>query len=620
MLRKRWILWVGCGVGAVILVLVVLVGVAYAAPGNRIVRSVYVAGVHIGGMTVLDATHVLEKKWETFSATAFTFVAPQRSVTLLMIGSTSDENQIILDTAHFSPIGAANSAYAFGRHGSWWQQTRERLSGFLGRRHDASGVGVDNAALKSSLQGSFGDLDTPAVNAGIAYDASGTTATVTAAKPGTILSYDAAVRTAAEKSKQLSGGTIQLTTSVQSPPIEQSAKLDRLLTSELQGVISGAPYTLVWGEKKWEISEKTMKKLVGFTGSTKSPHVGFDEVATTAWLNDVAKDINVKPQNAKFLIVDGKAKEFQPSVIGTTLDIVKTLAAMQYDIIESGQKESSAIVTNEQPLTDTTSTNDMGIAELVAEASTNFKNSPTNRKFNLSYGASLLNGLLIQPGEEFSLVKALGKIDQAHGWKPELVIKGAEITPEFGGGLCQVATTLFRTALNAGLPITERHNHSLRISYYEPPVGLDATIYEPKPDLRFLNDYSTPLLIQTKVDGTNLIFSFYGTKDSRTADIPTPTVYNKVGIPATKYVEVDTLKPGEEKCQKPGHPGADAKVTYTVTYADGHQNVQTFTSHYRAMGVICQVGKKAAPKTTNTNTATSPPTTNTTADITITNQ
>ena len=62
--------------------------------------------------------------------------------------------------------------------------------------------------------------------------------------------------------------------------------------------------------------------------------------------------------------------------------------------------------------------------------------------------------------------------------------------PEFGGGLCQIGTTMFRVTMNAGLPILERQNHSYRVRYYEPPVGMDVTIYEPKPDFRFRNDYS----------------------------------------------------------------------------------------------------------------------------------
>lgn len=280
---------------------------------------------------------------------------------------------------------------------------------------------------------------------------------------------------------------------------------------------------------------------------------------------------------------------------------------MELSLISQGLKTVALAMDIEQPISGTVAANTLGITELVAEGKTNFKGSPTNRRFNLTLGSQKLNGLIIKPGETFSLVGALGPIDAAHGWKSELVIKGPKITPEFGGGLCQVATTLFRTVLNAGLPVVERHNHSLRIHYYEPPVGLDATIYEPKPDLRFTNDYTSALLLQTRVDGNDLIYDFYGTKDSRTVDLPEPKVYNKTGIPPTQNITTTDLKPGEKKCQAPGHPGADATATYTVTYSDGHTNKQVFQSHYRALPVICQVGAaKPAPPTpapTNTNTS-----------------
>ena len=78
------------------------------------------------------------------------------------------------------------------------------------------------------------------------------------------------------------------------------------------------------------------------------------------------------------------------------------------------------------------------------------------------------------------------------GYLPELVIKGDEIKPEIAGGLCQVGTTMFRAAMNSGLKITERQNHSLVVSYYNDlsngNPGTDATIYDPHPDFRFLND------------------------------------------------------------------------------------------------------------------------------------
>jgi vancomycin resistance protein YoaR len=376
--------------------------------------------------------------------------------------------------------------------------------------------------------------------------------------------------------------------------------LNAVLTDgSINDALQHFPFTLTYEGKTWTISAETGKTLLGFIPGT-TVQIGFDTIATATYLKTAAKEVAVAAVEPKLVLTNGKVSAFAAGTVGRTLNTEKTIAAMNTALV--AQKATAvAVVDAIQPSTSTADTNALGITELVAEATTDFRGSPTNRRYNLGFGAKKINGMLIQPNETFSLVTTLGKIDGAHGWKPELVIKGSKITPEFGGGLCQVATTLFRSALNAGLPIVERTNHSLRISYYEPPVGLDATIYEPKPDLRFTNNYSTPLLIQTEVKGTKLIFRLYGTKDGRTVSIPTPTVYNKVGIPATKYIEVDTLKPGETKCQKPGHPGADAIATYTVTYPDGTKKVQTFKSHYRAIGVICQVGKAAASTPTNTN-------------------
>ena len=101
------------------------------------------------------------------------------------------------------------------------------------------------------------------------------------------------------------------------------------------------------------------------------------------------------------------------------------------------------------------------------------------------------------------------------GYLPELVIKNNKTIPEFGGGLCQVSTTMFRTALLAGLPILERRPHAYRVRYYDWPYGpgVDATVYQPHPDLRFKNDTKHYILIQTRIVGTRLYFDFYGTKE-----------------------------------------------------------------------------------------------------------
>ena len=151
--------------------------------------------------------------------------------------------------------------------------------------------------------------------------------------------------------------------------------------------------------------------------------------------------------------------------------------------------------------------NDLGIKELLGSGHSNFYGSSANRRHNIRVGSNKLSGMIIKPGEEFSLVKALGDVNKETGYLFEMVIKGNKTVPEYGGGLCQVATTLFRAALQSGLPITERRNHSYRVSYYE-PAGTDATIYSPHPDLRFINDTGNNILIQARFESNDIYFDF----------------------------------------------------------------------------------------------------------------
>jgi vancomycin resistance protein YoaR len=196
---------------------------------------------------------------------------------------------------------------------------------------------------------------------------------------------------------------------------------------------------------------------------------------------------------------------------------------------------------------------------------------------------------LIKPGEEFSLIKALGKIDGTTGYLQELVIKENKTTPEYGGGLCQIGTTLFRAVVNSGLPVTMRRNHSYRVAYYE-PAGTDATIYDPLPDFRFMNDTGKALLLQTKISGDKAVFTFWGTRDGRTVSSTKPVIYNIVKPGPTKLVETTDLKPGEKKCTEKAHNGADAYFDYQVIYPSGEEKKVRFSSHYVPWREVCLVG------------------------------
>jgi vancomycin resistance protein YoaR len=210
---------------------------------------------------------------------------------------------------------------------------------------------------------------------------------------------------------------------------------------------------------------------------------------------------------------------------------------------------------------------------------------------------------LFSPGEEFSTVGSLGTIDNSTGYLPELVIKGDETIPEFGGGLCQVSTTLFRSVMNAGLPVVERRNHSYRVPYYERDgegnfigPGLDATIYDPWPDFKFRNDTSSHILIQGFVEGTKVTFELYGTGDGRKSVVDGPTILEETDPPEPVYTETNELPLGERKKIDTAHPGGVAVATYTVEYSDGRVEEQEFKSYYRKWPEKWLVGTATSTK------------------------
>lgn len=158
-----------------------------------------------------------------------------------------------------------------------------------------------------------------------------------------------------------------------------------------------------------------------------------------------------------------------------------------------------------------------------------------------------------------------------------------------GGGICQVSTTLFRSAYFAGLPIVQRQPHSYQVRYYQ-PTGLDAAVFLPFLDLRFKNDTPGYLLIQSSVRGSQITFRIFGTKDrrvtwsnpvtlSRTPALPTRYIATP-DLPAQRFVQVDWAA-----------EGATVQVQRTIRFSDGKVRKDTLTSTYRPWGAVYLVGE-----------------------------
>jgi vancomycin resistance protein YoaR len=192
-----------------------------------------------------------------------------------------------------------------------------------------------------------------------------------------------------------------------------------------------------------------------------------------------------------------------------------------------------------------------GINQLLGVGKSTYLNSIDSRVHNLALAAEKLNGTLIAPGEEFSFLQTVGPISYSTGFQTAYVISEGRTVLGEGGGVCQTSTTLFRAALNSGLPITSRYPHAYRVGYYEQDakVGFDASVFYPSLDFKFKNDTGHYVLIQTEVDRKNYAMSFYlfGTKDGRKVEITEPKLYGYIPTPAPEYVEDKNLRPGEIK-------------------------------------------------------------------------
>ena len=207
-----------------------------------------------------------------------------------------------------------------------------------------------------------------------------------------------------------------------------------------------------------------------------------------------------------------------------------------------------------------------GIETLIGQGKSDFKGSTRSRIHNIKTALTRYDGLLIAPGEEFSFVENLGEVDGEHGYLPELVIKNDKTEPEFGGGICQVSTTAFRAAIYSGLEITARKNHAYPVSYYN-PQGMDATIYVPKPDLKFINNTPGYILIQTEIEGTQLTFNFYGTNDGRKVEVDGPHILerNSDGSMKTAFTQKVLDENGKEIINETFSSFYDSPNKYRIT-------------------------------------------------------
>lgn len=356
------------------------------------------------------------------------------------------------------------------------------------------------------------------------------------------------------------------------------------------------------GRSSYLLSDILLIVKAYINGINLPPSFAYSDKAITATLSPIEQSVNVDPVDALFSFQNGKVSAFKPSSDGTALDIEQAksdVAAKIPLLITEGESQHISIplsIKTIHPKITTGAANSLGITELIGSGTSLFQHSIASRVYNVNLAATRINGTLVAPGDTFSFAKAVGDVSSLTGYQQAYVIQNGKTVLGDGGGVCQVSTTLFRAALNAGMPIVERHGHAYRVGYYEEdsPPGIDATVYVPSVDFKFKNDTSHYILVQAIVDlnDLRLTFDLYGTSDGRKVSMTTPVVSGISPPLPTVYTDDPTLPVGTLKQVDFAASGAHVSFSRTVTKGGKVIIADTFVTDYQPWAAAYLRGTK----------------------------
>ncbi|MDD3400622.1 MAG: VanW family protein [Eubacteriales bacterium] len=313
-----------------------------------------------------------------------------------------------------------------------------------------------------------------------------------------------------------------------------------------------------------------------------------DEAVLIDQCNALAAIHSAESVNAELTATDSFESPYQvtKSVAGYSVTAEEILSAI------SASNKQTIMLAADTIEPDVTTDSLIEHNSLISQYTTSFSKSTlskTNRIFNITKAASLIDGVVVEPNEVFSINDTIGDRNRKNGWKKAAAISGGTYVEEYGGGVCQVSSTLFNAVLMADLEIVERHHHSWPMSYV--PIGRDATISTGIKDFRFKNNTEYPITIFTNVDEENkeLCICIYGTKSEQYDYIEVES--ERVGYEDKKPTEYrldETLPAGTKVVEREGRRGKRS-VTYKLYYSADGELIDKVVAHKDTYASISEI-------------------------------
>lgn len=563
---------------------------------GRIYPGVSIANVDVGGLSPSEAANQISEALDFPHTGRILISGPDQNWL-----ATPAELGLYLD-----PEITAQNAFKVGRSGNLFRRCSDQFNAWYYHHQLPPAFILDERMAFNYLARLAQQINTPVEEPRLIIE--NTEVLIQPGQVGHHVNMEATLDLLAAQMRSLQDGIVPLIITDTQPKIknvEAQAKLAKNILSEPLKLTMPKDQSGDLGP--WIFTPTDLAEMIVFEAVQQDDEAYYEVTLSStqlrSFLTQLAPALKVQPENPRFIFNDEtrQLELLRSAIIGRELDIEKSLSAIQEKALQSQHNVSLEFIFTPPPIQDEATAEELGITELIHAETSYFFGSSGPRIQNISASASSFHGVLVAPGETFSMAKYLGDISLDNGYAEALIIYGDQTITGVGGGVCQVSTTLFRTAFFSGFPIVERHAHAYRVSYYEKDAGnqvdpnlagLDATVYVPVVDFKFINDTGHWLLMETYVNPTyrTIIWKFYSTSDNRTVEWETTGPTHIVEAPEPIYRENPELEKGEVEQVDWEADGADVTVQRTV-YRDGEILLEdTFFTHYEPWRAIYEYG------------------------------
>jgi vancomycin resistance protein YoaR len=596
--RRRARIGIIVAVGSIVAIVVLAILIDGAVYYNKVHAGVSVSGHSLSGLTRDEA-----------SARLTSFVRQAEANKIVLTSGEKTWNVLPTDAGTSMDVaGAVTAAMDTSRKGNFFVDLVRRFKLYFNHIDLPLNGTVDSAKMDAVIAGVAKEIDVSPVNAGLA---------IADGKIKVIDGQNGRVVDRATLRDQLTellltphATELPVPVIVQEPAVQ--AKDNQQAVDQAQTMISSG-LTLQDGENIWTLTPEQIIAYMDFSSadsngiSTLVPYISATKMSP--FFSQIAPQVATKPVDAAFKS-DGEKAWVVPGVPGKALDPEKTAEALTQAALRTSGRTAQVAVMTTDPAFTTEAAEAMGIKDKLASYTTEYVGT-ANRQVNVRITTEYASDVMLAPGEEYNFDKQIGPRTAARGYKTAPGIVGpGKLEDVFGGGICQVSTTLFNAVFFAGLQVTERRNHSIYIDHY--PKGRDATVTAGGPNLRFKNDTAKYIWIRGSSNGITTTFTIYGTDDGRKVSYTTSGFYNTIG--RTEVTALNpSLGPGTSVVKVGGQSGKQVTCVRTVLAADGSViHKDTFISTWPMIPKQIEVGPTTTTTTTlptSTTDTTGPPTT-----------